>query len=296
MRSESARLQSARIGGLAGSNARMKSRLYRLVIYLLLIATSICFLIPFAWLVLSAFKTSDEIFVYPPVWWPKHWEWGNFYQALTTLPFARYALNTIIIAGLNVIGNVLSCSLVAYGFARFRFPGRRILFIVLLTTMMVPSQVLLVPQFIMFHDIGWTNSILPLTVPAFFGSAFYVFLLRQFLMTIPLELEEAATIDGAGSLRIFFEIILPLIKPALVAVAVFAFQGAWNDFLSPLIYLNDPSKFTLQLGLTQFQGTYKTEWNLIMAASVVVMLPMLVIFFLAQKYFIEGITMTGTKG
>lgn len=162
--------------------------------------------------------------------------------------------------------------------------------------MMVPSQVLLVPQFILFHDLGWIDTFLPLTVPSFFGSAFYVFLLRQFFMTIPIELEEAARIDGAGPLRIFFSVVLPLIRPALTAVAIFSFQGAWNDFLTPLIYLSDPSKFTLQLGLAQFQGSFHTDWNLIMAASVVVMLPMAIIFFVAQKYFVQGITMTGTKG
>jgi multiple sugar transport system permease protein len=276
-------------------SSRVSGRLNRLIIYLLLIGTSICFLIPFAWLIISAFKASDEIFVYPPVWWPEHWEWDNFYKALTTLPFGRYALNSLLIAGLNVIGNVVSCSLVAYGFARFRFPGRRILFMVLLATLMVPNQVLLVPQFVLFHQLGWNNTFLPLTVPAFFGSAFYVFLLRQFFLTLPPELEEAAKIDGAGSLRTFLTIVLPQVKPALTAVAIFSFQGAWNDFLQPLIYLNDPNKFTLQLGLAQFQGTYHTEWNLIMAATVVVMLPMLIIFFLAQRYFIEGITMTGMK-
>ncbi|WP_081411880.1 carbohydrate ABC transporter permease [Alicyclobacillus herbarius] len=280
----------------AGVSTSVRHRLSRLVTYLLLIGTSVCFLIPFAWLIVSAFKTSDEIFVYPPVWWPEHWRWENFIQALTTLPFGRYALNSILIAMVNVIGNVASCALVAYGFARFRFPGRRILFMVLLATMMVPSQVLLVPQFVLFHELGWTNTFLPLTVPAFFGSAFYVFLLRQFFMTLPPELEEAAKIDGAGSFRTFLTIVLPQVKPALTAVAIFSFQGAWNDFLSPLIYLNDPSKYTLQLGLAQFQGTYHTEWNLIMAATVVVMLPMLVIFFAAQRYFIEGITMTGLKG
>lgn len=279
------------MGGVTGRN-----RLNRLTIYLLLIASSICFLIPFAWLILSAFKSNNEIFVYPPVWLPKHWQWSNFSKALTTLPFARYALNSIIIAVVTVIGNVVSCAFVAYGFARFRFPGRRILFMVLLATMMIPGQVVLVPQFILFHDLGWLNTMLPLTVPSFFGSAFFVFLLRQFLMTIPTELEEAAKIDGAGSLRTFFTVIVPLIKPALTAVAIFAFQGSWNDFLAPLIYLNDPSKFTLQLGLAQFQGSYHTEWNLIMAATVVVMLPMLIIFFSAQRYFIEGITMTGSKG
>ena len=188
-----------------------QSRVSRLFVYLLLIATSICFLIPFAWLIVSAFKSSSEIFIFPPIWFPTHWQFGNFTKALTALPFGRYAINSIIIAVLTVVGNVVSCAFVAYGFARFRFPGRRILFFVLLSTMMIPGQVLLVPQFILFHDLGWLNTFLPLIVPAFFGSAFYVFLLRQFFMTIPVELEEAAKIDGAGSLRIFFTIIVPLI-------------------------------------------------------------------------------------
>ncbi len=234
--------------------------------------------------------------MFPPTWWPNPVEWNNYAQALTSQPFGRYALNSLFIALVNVVGNLVSNSFVAYGFARFRFPGRRVLFMLLLATMMVPSQVLLVPQFILFHDLGWINTFLPLTVPSFFGSAFYVFLLRQFFMTIPVELEEAARIDGAGPLRIFFSVVLPLIRPALTAVAIFSFQGAWNDFLTPLIYLSDPSKFTLQLGLAQFQGSFHTDWNLIMAASVVVMLPMAIIFFVAQKYFVQGITMTGTKG
>jgi multiple sugar transport system permease protein len=281
--------------GLRG-NPVLRMRIQRAITYVCLTGVSISFLIPFVWLVLSALKPSDEIFVFPPVWIPKHFEWHNFVDAMTEVPFGRYALNTLLIAVVNVIGNVVSCSLVAYGFARFRFPGRRILFMILLATLMIPSQVLLVPQFILFQKLGWMNTFLPLTVPAFFGSAFFVFLLRQFFMTIPVELEEAARIDGAGPFRIFFTIVLPLIKPALTAVAVFSFQGAWNDFLGPLMYLNDPDKFTLQLGLAQFQGTFHTQWNLIMAASVVVTLPMLIIFFLAQRYFVQGITLTGSKG
>lgn len=268
----------------------------RLIIHVLLIACSITFLIPFAWLVSSALKNNDEIFVFPPVWWPAHPQWGNFAKALTTLPFGQYAINSFVIALLCVVGNVVSCSLVAYGFARFRFPGRNLLFGILLASMIVPAQVLLVPQFILFHDLGWVNTFLPLIVPSWFGTAFYIFLLRQFFMTIPPELEEAARIDGAGPLTIFFRVVLPLIKPALTAVAIFSFQGAWNDFLGPLIYLNDPSKYTLQLGLAQFQGSFHTDWNLIMAASVVVILPMIILFFLAQRYFIQGITMTGSKG
>lgn len=288
--------QASVISRDASARARWSMRVRRLITYLLLTGTSICFLIPFAWLVISSLKPNDQIFVFPPTWWPNPVEWSNYAQALTSQPFGRYALNSLFIALVNVVGNLVSNSFVAYGFARFRFPGRRVLFMLLLATMMVPSQVLLVPQFILFHDLGWINTFLPLTVPSFFGSAFYVFLLRQFFMTIPVELEEAARIDGAGPLRIFFSVVLPLIRPALTAVAIFSFQGAWNDFLTPLIYLSDPSKFTLQLGLAQFQGSFHTDWNLIMAASVVVMLPMAIIFFVAQKYFVQGITMTGTKG
>lgn len=282
--------------GKARTKGRIGTRVRKLITYVLLIGTSICFLTPFAWLVISSLKPNDEIFVFPPTWWPRPVEWSNYVQALTSQPFGRYALNSLLIAFVNVVGNLVSNSIVAYGFARFRFPGRRVLFMILLATMMVPSQVLLVPQFILFHELGWINTFLPLTVPSFFGSAFYVFLLRQFFMTIPVELEEAARIDGAGPLRIFFSVVLPLIRPALTAVAIFSFQGAWNDFLTPLIYLSDPSKFTLQLGLAQFQGSFHTDWNLIMAASVVVMLPMAIIFFAAQRYFVQGITMTGTKG
>ncbi|QQE77737.1 carbohydrate ABC transporter permease [Alicyclobacillus sp. SO9] len=268
----------------------------KFIVYLLLIGISISFLVPFVWLVLSALKSSDEIFVFPPVWLPKHFEWGNFVKAMTEVSFGRFGVNTIIIAVLNMVGNVASCAFVAYGFARFRFPGRKILFGILLATLMIPPEVLLIPQFILFHKLNWINTFLPLTVPAFFGNAFFVFLLRQFFMTIPIELEEAARIDGAGPLRIFLQIVVPLIKPALTAVAIFSFEGAWNSFLGPLIYLNDQSKYTLQLGLNLFQGTFHTQWNLIMAASVVVMLPIIIIFFFAQRYFVQGITLTGSKG
>ncbi len=271
-------------------------RLGRAVVYLLLVGTSVCFLIPLFWLVTSALKPTDEIFVFPQVWIPHPAEWGNFARALTTLPFGRFAFNTLVIAGLTTLGNVFASAMVAYGFARFRFPGRRVLFLVMLATLMVPGQILLVPQFILFYKLGWINSFAPLTVPAFFGSAFYIFLIRQFFMGIPSELTDAAYIDGANEWAIFVRIYLPLSKPALTAVAVFSFQGAWNDFLAPLIYLNSQKLYTLQLGLSEFQGIFHTQWNLIMAASTVIMLPMVVIFFLAQRYFIQGILMTGVQG
>jgi ABC-type glycerol-3-phosphate transport system permease component len=267
-----------------------------LLIYALIVATSICFLIPLAWLVSSALKPSSEIFSYPQVWFPHPIEWDNFAKALTALPFLRFALNTFVIASLVTIGNVFSSAIVAYGFARFKFPGKNVLFIVMLATLMIPAQIVLVPQFILFHDLGWVNTFAPLIVPAYFGSAFYIFLIRQFFMGIPSELRDAAYIDGAGEWRIFTRIYLPLSKPVLAAVAIFSFQGAWNDFLNPLIYLNNPKLFTLQLGLTEFQGIFHSDWNYIMAASAVIMIPMIIIFFIGQRYFIQGILMTGSKG
>lgn len=274
---------------------RPKVRPGRVVSYVALIVLSIAFLIPFAWLVLSSFKESDEIFLFPPKWIPTKFYWSNYIQATTVIPFLRYTLNTLLVAGLVALGNVLSSAFIAYGFARFRFPGKNILFIIMLATTMIPYQVLMVPQYILFRDLGWLNSYLPLIVPAFFGSAFYIFLLRQFMMGIPYDLDEAALIDGANAFQRFRYIVLPLTRPALTAVAILSFQGAWNDFLAPLIYLDDHNLFTLQLGLNLFKGSFRTDWNLLMAASVLTMLPMLLLFFLAQRYFIEGITFTGSK-
>lgn len=274
----------------------LNRRLYKLLIYAVLIATSICFLIPFAWLISSSLKPNDQVFALPQVWIPHPPEWGNYAKALTSLPFGRYAINTLLFSVAVTVGNVLSSAVVAYGFARFRFRGRNVLFIIMLATMMVPGQILLVPQFVMFHKFGWINTYLPLTVPAFFGSAFFIFLIRQFFMGISTELRDAAYIDGAGEWRIFTRIYLPLSKSALTAVAVFSFQGAWNDFMGPLIYLNSDKLYTLQIALTEFQGIFASNWNYIMAASAVIMLPMLIIFFVAQRYFIQGILMTGSKG
>lgn len=267
-----------------------------LAVYAALVVLSGVFLTPLYWLIASALKPSYEVFVFPPVWWPVPARWINFLTALTQLPFARYALNTMVIALLCVIGNVVSSALVAFGFSRFRFRGRGVLFLVLLATLMIPYQVVLVPQFILFHALGWVNTFLPLTVPAFFGSAFYIFLFRQFFLTIPRELEDAAVIDGAGWFQVFTQVILPLAKPAVTAVAIFSFQGAWNDFLAPLIYLDSPGRFTLQLGLSLFQGSFRSQWNLMMAASLAVMLPLVVLFFILQRYFVQGITLTGVKG
>ena len=267
------------------------------VTYALLIVGSILVLIPFYWMVSSSLKEAGMIFKSPPQWIPKPVMWKNYAEAMTTMPFHIYLKNTCIITFVCLVGQVGSASIVAYGFARIRFPGRDFWFIVLLSTIMLPPQVTLIPIFKIFTSVGWYDTFLPLTVPAFFGGGvFFIFLLRQYYMTIPIEMDEAAKIDGAGTLGIFWRIILPQAKPALATVAIFSFMAHWNDFLGPLIYLGDPNKRTLALALWAFQGEHATDWHLLMAAATVVMLPLLILFFCAQKYFIQGVVISGVKG
>lgn len=254
------------------------------------------FLFPFFWLVSTSLKTNQEIFQWPPSLLPQAAQWSNYARAVRAFPFLRYLANTLCITGLSVVGSVVSSSLVAYGFAKVRWPGRDALFIVLLATMMLPFQVTMVPLFVLFKSLGWIDTFAPLVVPSFFAGAFYVFLLRQFYLTIPEELSEAAVMDGASHAQIFLRIILPLTKPAMAAVALFQFVASWTDFLGPLIYLQDESKFTLQLGLQMFFGQHYSEWSLIMATAVLIALPLIVVFFLTQRTFIEGIALTGLRG
>jgi ABC-type glycerol-3-phosphate transport system permease component len=268
----------------------------KIVVYALLIIGSIVILIPVFWMVSSALKPNHQIFLYPPQWIPNPIQWDNFVAAMTALPFDIYFRNTLIIEVGTIVGTVLSCSIVAYGFARLEAPGRNFWFIVLLSTMMLPSVVTMIPVYLIFRQLGWVNTFLPLIVPHWFGSAFYIFLLRQFFMTIPRDFEEAARIDGANTWQILTRIVLPLSKPALATVAIFTFMGVWNDFMGPLIYLNKPETYTLALGLNFFKGQYTSDWNMLMAASLVMMLPLVILFFVAQKAFIEGITLTGVKG
>ncbi len=258
-------------------------------------AWGILFLIPFIWMVSSSLKTEAQIFVLPIQWIPKPFQPGNYVEAWNDVPFARYFLNTAIITGANLLGTLLSCSLAAFAFARLRFKGRDTLFFVTLMTMMLPGQVTLVPQFILFRQLNWINTYLPLVIPAFFGNPFYIFLIRQFMLTIPGELEEAARIDGASSLHIFARIFVPLAAPALVASVIFSFMFHWNDFFGPLVYLNSDEMKTLALGLDAFKGEFTNQWHLLMAGSVMMLLPCVVVFFLAQRYFIEGVVMTGLK-
>jgi len=284
------------IGGRALSGVRIKRSAGVLGAYLLLGGLGFLFSLPFLWMVSSSLKVEADIWLYPPKWIPDPILWSNYPRALELMKFPLLLSNTLFITATSTVGFLLSCSWVVYGFARFRFPGRDFLFVVLLSTMMLPAQVTMIPVFIMFREFGWLNTFKPLIVPSFFGNPFFIFLLRQFFMTIPTELDDAAKIDGCSYVGIWWRIILPLSKPALATVTVFSFIWNWNDFLGPLIYLNDERKFTLALGLATFRGLYSTQWGYLMAASVVVLLPCVVIYFFTQRYFIEGITLTGIHG
>jgi len=266
-----------------------------LVVWVLLIAGSFCFAVPFIWMVSTSLKLDRQIFRTPPVWIPHPFVWENYRRAITEFPFALYLRNTLFITGMAMAGNLISATLVAYSFARLRWPGRQVCFMILLSTMMLPYQVTMIPTFILFQKIGWVNTFLPLIVPGWFGPPFYVFLLRQFFLTIPRELADAATMDGADEFTILARVVVPLSGPALATVAIFAFVSHWNSFLGPLIYLNKKAYFTLSLGLMTFRSQYTTDFSALMAASALVLMPILVLFFVAQKYFVQGIVLTGIK-
>lgn len=268
----------------------------RILNHLLLYFLAFVFFLPFLWMVSTSLKTDEQLFIIPPQWIPKPMVFDHYRQAVTLIPYILYLRNTLIICLVNVIGVLFSSILVAYGFSKIPWKGRNIFFMIMLSTMMLPYQVTMIPIFIIFRKINWVGTFRPLTIPSFFGNAFYIFLLRQFFMTIPLELSDAAKIDGAGDMSILLNIILPLAKPALTTIALFTFISNWNDFLGPLIYLNDASKYTISLGLQQFQSAYDTQWQNLMAATTISILPIMIMFFLAQRTFVEGITLTGIKG
>ena len=254
-------------------------------------------LTPLLWMIGTSLKPDGAEFEYPPRFLSSRLALENYGRGLTILPFARYFLNSLIVSLLATLGNTLSASFVAFGFARLRFPERDKLFVLVLMTLMIPFQVTLIPTFILFKNLGWVNTYLPLTVPHFLAtSAFYVFLMRQFFMTIPYDLDEAARIDGASSFQIWWRILLPLSAPALGTVAVFSMLNSWNDFLGPLIYMNKPDMRTMALGLQFFVGQYGTRWNQLMAVAVVMTAPVVFLFFFAQRFFMRGIAMTGITG
>lgn len=280
-----------------GSTSRNRRLLGRLLVWAALCGGALLMVIPFIWMVSTSLKVESQIWLIPPKWIPDPIRWENYTEALTILPFGQYAFNTALVTVLTTVGVVLSSSLCAYGFARIQFPGRDLIFMIILSSIMIPYAVLLLPQYVMFRELGWLDSYLPLWVPPWFGGgAFNIFLLRQFFRTIPGELSDAARIDGASELGIYWRVIMPLAGPALATVAIFTVLNTWNDFLGPLVYISSQDKFTLALGLAQFRGLYATQWQYLMAASTVVIVPTLILFLLAQRYFVQGIVMTGLKG
>jgi multiple sugar transport system permease protein len=281
------------------------SRRRKALTHLVLILLCIPFLMPMIWMVSTSLKSDAEI--YPQEHeaaitfnvsniFPEEPRWENYKEALNTGPFMLYLKNTLLLCTLNVIGAVFSSALVAYGFARLKFPGKETLFILLISTMALPRHVTMIPVFMIFKSLGWYGTLLPLIVPSFFANPFFVFLLRQFFQTIPQNLSEAGTLDGASEFRIFSQIILPLSKPALITCALFQFLATWNDFFGPLLYITNPEHYTIAYGLQQFMGNHGSEWTQLMAAASLFTLPIILLFFRAQKVFIQGISTTGNTG
>lgn len=282
-------MRSARIG------LNVREAVSKTVVYLILGAGSIVILMPLAWMISTSLKPLSHVFRFPPEFIPQRIVWSNYPDALTQLPFDIYFGNTIFIVFWTVLGEVIVSSIVAYAFSRLRWKGRNALFIVVLATMMLPRQVTLIPDFLIFKHLGTIDTFWPLILPSWFGNPFYIFLLRQYFLTHSRELDQAAVIDGCSRFGVFWRITMPMSKPVLAAVAIFSFQYHWNDFFRPLIFLFSEENYTLALGLRFFQGTYGTEWNSLMAVSLVVMLPLIIVFFFTQKIFIQGVVFTGYK-
>lgn len=274
---------------------RQRRLIGNLLTHIALLTGIVLIFIPLFWTVSTSLKSPGEVFIFPPKWIPDKLLWSNYVEAVTAIPFFTYLYNTAFITTLSIIGKVISITLTAFAFARLQWWGRNTMFLLMLSTMMLPPHVTLIPQFILFKELGWINTYLPLIVPAFFGGPWLTFLVRQFFMTLPRELDDAARIDGCSSWGVYWRIIMPLARPAVLIVVIFVFNNVWNEFLLPLIYLQSQEKFTLALGLRMFQGEMSTSWHLLMAASLLTMLPVLILFFVTQKYFMQGIVFTGVK-
>ncbi|TDG00995.1 carbohydrate ABC transporter permease [Paenibacillus piri] len=272
------------------------STVFTVMLHVILIIGAMIMIAPFLWMVLSSLKQFSQIFLIPPKWIPDPWEWGNYRKSWEALPFGQAYFNSFYIAFISVSCKLITCSMAAYAFAKIRFPFRETIFVLFLATMMVPHQVTIIPLYLMMKGIGWLDSHLSLIVPSALFNAFGVFLLRQFIKSIPDELEEAAIVDGANRWTIYWRIIIPLIKPAIAALAIFTFLSMWNSFFGPLIFLNSPEKFTVPLLLNLFRGMYITDWTLMMAGSAIAVIPVLIVYILGQRYIIEGVTLTGIKG
>jgi ABC-type sugar transport system, permease component len=281
---------------MRNSSIKRRKRFSKSLVYFIVIVLSVIFLIPFLWMLVTSFKSFQEIYQNPPTFFPHTLYLGNYVSAVTKMPFLRYFFNTFLISALCVIGTVISSSMVAYSMSKVKWKGSRYLFPVIVGTMMIPTQVTMIPLYIVFTRLNFVGTIIPLVLPTFFGGAYYIFLLRQFFKTLPDALIESATIDGAKDFTIFSRIILPLCKPAITSVAIFTFLANWSDFLGPLLYLNKDEEYTLSLGLQAFMQVHFVEWGPLMAASAIFTVPIIILFFFAQSYFIEGITITGIKG
>ena len=284
---------------LSGSNAERARRPGKKtqvwVSRLLLIVFCAAFLLPLYWMLATALKTDQELAVFPPTLWPQNPQWQNFREAVTYIPFFQFLRNTLTVTALTVVGAIISNPLVAYGFSRLEWPGRDRVFVLVLATVFIPFPVVIIALFDIFAGLGWINTFLPLVVPVFFGSAFWIFLMRQFLMQIPMDISDAGRIDGANEFQVFSQLILPLTLPSVGVIGIFAALSAWNDFIGPLIYLQDESKYTLAIGLTFFRSQYDVQFNLLMAASTLIVLPVIVIFLLFQRAFLDGITLGSVK-
>ncbi|UOK59899.1 carbohydrate ABC transporter permease [Bacillus sp. OVS6] len=267
----------------------------RILLHIVLIIGAFLMVAPFLWTLSSSLKDVSQIFLIPPKWFPDPITFQNYPNSLTAMPFGQAYFNSFYITAVVVLLNLLTCSMAAYAFAKIRFQGSNLLFILFLATMMIPKQVTMVPLYLIMDYLGWIDTHLSLIVPAGLFNAFGVFLLRQFIRGIPNELSEAAVIDGANPLRIYWSVILPLIKPALAAFGIFAFMGIWNSFLEPLIYLTSPEKFTVPLLLNTFKGLYFTDWSLLMAGTTISVIPVIIVYIFAQKQIIEGVALTGSK-
>ena len=272
-----------------------KERVSSIILFVVLTLGAILILFPIAWMICTALKSAPEIAMYPPKLLPEKPMFENFIIAWGKAPFTKYTINTLIIVFFSIIGNVFVNSFVSYGFAKVDFAGKNILFTCILATMMIPGFITLVPTYVIFSKLHWVNTYLPLIVPAFLGNAFHIFMMRQFYMTIPIELTEAARIDGAGHFYIWGKLMMPLVKPVMATIALIAFKGSWSDFQGPLLYLSDRNMYTLQLGLQVFKGQGFTEWNYLMAVSFLSMIPILILFFCFQNYFIEGMNVGGAS-
>lgn len=282
------------LGYMRRSSAQ--NALKKTLIYLALSVAAFVISIPLVWMVSTSFKTASQVFTWPIEWLPDPVKWANYPEALAARPFGLWTRNSLIIAVMSVFGHCLSATLVGFAFARLRWRGRDVLFLVMLSALMLPQEVTLIPQFLIFRNIGWVNTLYPLFVPTFFGGAFNIFIMRQFMVMLPKELDDAARIDGCNYFQILTKIVAPQVLPAIGFIAINTFRSRWNDFFHPLVYLNDPDLFTLALGLRSFRGEYAIEWGYLMAASLTVMLPVMIMFFFTQRYFIQGIVFTGVKG